>query len=209
MKIEGIKNFFEIGIKTGSTPVIPEKKVVVQEPSDSFSHSSLSSHSGEVQKQEKGDDSPEKKIVDPSEYHYTPPYPITYNAQRGYWEMKLPNAVVPVPRKPLWLETSEKINGILDKSADPLLLRKLTDDIKSIADKSHDSTNNSLDDTELKAYILKIDDIEMLKSLKQIYKLRLDNETNSTGQVGGAMAGSLCSEMSKLSNIMRILSGKM
>jgi hypothetical protein len=146
------------------------------------------------------------KKADPSEYHFQPQFKVE-QVGKG-WVMHLPNAKVTIPRKPEWLTTIEQMNEILDEAKNPPEVRKTVDDIKKIADKSYESTTLNFDRLRLDSYVSKIDDPDTIGQTKKIFSLLLDNEMKSTHQVGGAMAGSRCSEMHKYGNIMDALDKK-
>ncbi len=143
----------------------------------------------------------------PSEYHFKPKFPVT--SQNGRWVMHLPNAKIPLPGKPRWLETIQKENQILDGSSDPLTLRNWADEIKSIADKSYLESGKFFDETPLREFVDSMEDGKMVGDLLKIYQMRLDNETMSTNQVGGAMAGTSCSEMAKYGKIVPLLKDRL
>jgi hypothetical protein len=138
-------------------------------------------------------------------YHFQPEHPIEFNKASGTWIYHLPNADIPMPRKPAWLDMQDRMNSILDKSSNPPQLRKMADDVTDIANRSYDSGNVRFDPGELKEYLGSVSDREMLTGLKGLFNEQLKNETQSTYQVGGTMAGSLCSQMHRYGSVIAAL----
>lgn len=147
---------------------------------------------------------PEKK-PDPEDYHLKPPYKVYKDPNSDKWLMDLPGGKITCPGKPKWLETTEKINGLLDKSSNPVDLRKYMDRIKSTADSDYNAATQNFDANRLKNILKKISEPGMLDELTEIFNLLLADETQSTYKIGGAMAGSLCSEMHKYGTILEAL----
>jgi hypothetical protein len=181
--------------KTGNEPVKNFK-------SHKKSHGSEGVKDEYIPSQTGGENTPSSIDKD---YYFTPPYKVYYNSSSRQWIMELPNAKIPCPMKPAWLDQIDKSNQILDQSNNPRELKKLTDEIASIATDSYDATQIQFDGTKLTELLVGITDSKMLEDTKKIFDLRLQDETQSTHTIGGAMAGSRCSEMHKYSNILKAL----
>jgi len=138
------------------------------------------------------------------DYHFKPDNDVFQDAS-GQWHMKLPNADIPMPGRPVWLDRFDKLNTILDANPEPRVLRGHVDEITRIADKSYDASSLKFEPADLQAYVGGIHDANTLSDLHTIYGMYLADETQSTYQIGGAMAGSRCSQMHKYGAIMQTL----
>lgn len=138
-------------------------------------------------------------------YHFTAEAAVRYDAASNKWLMKLPNTTLTFDRKPVWLASLDAKNAILDRCADPARLHAVYDELRRLAESAYDSTRVQLDPAPLTARLAEEGDRAFLGDLLALFKIALDDETRSTFQYGGAMAGARCSEMQKLGGLVRLL----
>ncbi|MCA9793458.1 MAG: hypothetical protein KC910_16725 [Candidatus Eremiobacteraeota bacterium] len=146
---------------------------------------------------------PVARAVAPPETRFRPDYEVT-EAADGRWLMHLPNAVIPLPQKPAWLKNQEAMNAVLDGSSRPVELRAAHDRIYDLASKNYNATTLEFKPEPLRQAVGEYDR-QLKDELSRLYKMRLAYETESTHQMGGAMAGSRCSQMRIFNEILGAL----
>lgn len=146
---------------------------------------------------------PVARAVAPPETRFRPDYEVT-EADDGRWLMHLPNAVIPLPQKPAWLKNQEAMNQVLDNSQRPVELRAAHDRLYELASRNYNATTLAFEARPLRQAVGEYDQV-MKAELSTLYKMRLAYETESTHQVGGAMAGARCSQMRIFNEVLAAL----
>jgi hypothetical protein len=146
---------------------------------------------------------PTKKPLAPAgDYYFKADSNVSYDAASRTWKMQLPNTTLTFDRKPAWLANLEERNAILDRSSAPARLHAAYDELRKIAEAGYDSSSLKLDDAGIVAHLGAESDRAFLTDLLALFKIALADETRSTFQYGGAMAGARCSEMHKLGGLV-------
>lgn len=201
-KMGEVQQLYPVHQIRGTKVAKVEKEKEMSLPGETVTLSGVKEKSHAKPVKEVKEEKPKKK-ADPSTYHYKPPFNVEQKGSK--WVMHLPNADIEMPQKPVWMDRHEKLNAILDQNPNPPRLRKYADDIKRIAEKSYNASSLQFKKEPLNEYMLKVDDKKDVTDLKKLYNLLLEDETKSTFQVGGVMAGNNCSEMHKYGGIMEAL----
>jgi len=142
------------------------------------------------------------KVVD----RFVPLYPLEKVGNE--WVGHAPGSDITFPREPLWFRAIDDMNAVLDQSADPVALKRLHDEVLSLADSLYAATNR-VDATRVASVLARATSRVLLTELDRLFAIHLGLEERSTLEIGGAMAGSLCSQMIKYRTIAQEISRRL
>jgi len=125
--------------------------------------------------------------------------------QSGFYYIKLPSGQLSplgksIPReKPL----GAKLNEVLRSSQTPDKLRKFYDKIYAAAVKGHETHKNITEEGPIAKVVNGIKDSILLNDVKKMFEITIKGNDSNT-YTNGSMAGSLCSENSRLGAIVNV-----
>ena len=139
-----------------------------------------------------------------SAYPYFPEPKIVEKS--GFYYIELPSGQLSCIGKNMPHEKSldEKLNAVLKKSKTPDKLRQYYDDIYAAAVGGHETRRNITEETPIVNVIKEIKDSTILKDIKKMFEITTKGNDSNT-YTNGSMAGSLCSENSRLGAILKVL----
>ena len=133
---------------------------------------------------------------------------VSFDPQKNAWTVVIKdgnkNNTLYFNKKPVWLDTIDKMNDILLKNPDPIGLRKVHDNIDRLSLKSFNKYNQSFTDSSLENYLLTIHSKRLLSDVRQIFKLKHKDEELSCIN-GGSMPSSQCGTIWRLTGILNLL----
>jgi hypothetical protein len=133
---------------------------------------------------------------------------VSYDAKKNSWAVVVKNGdknfIHYFKKKPVWLETIDKMNDVLLKNPDPIGLRNVHDNIDKISLKSFNKYTHSFSDSSVENYLVTLTMKRLLCDVRYIFKLKHKNEELSCLN-GGAMPSSQCGTLWRLSGIVNLL----